>query len=99
MQNYILNLCEYLVMYVRHMDVRTHNIRNSSSGRFKLASHFNVHPGKEKVLLTDFRIFEVVPRLVGGNLMACLRDSVFGYRLSICGWKYLLSKYATHSLC
>ena len=63
MRNNILNLCECLVMYVRHMDMFTHNIRNSSSGGFKLVSHFNIHPGKEKVLLTGFKIFEVVPRL------------------------------------
>jgi hypothetical protein len=35
-------------------------IRNSSSGRFKLVSECNIHPGKEEVLLIGFKIFEVV---------------------------------------
>jgi hypothetical protein len=43
--------------------VHAHNIRNNSSGRFKLVSCFDIHPAKEKVLLTGFKIFEVVPRL------------------------------------
>jgi len=82
--------------------MHAHNIRNNSSGRFKLVSRFNIHPAKEKVLPTGFKIFEVVPRLKKKKkktVMPCLRHSVFGYRLSICGWKYLLSKYAKHSLC
>jgi hypothetical protein len=51
---------------------------------------------ERKVLLTGFKIFEVVKKKI---VMSYLRHSVFGYRLNICGWKYLLSKYAKHSLC